>query len=218
MKGDKIKVNLLGARMIPQVSDDLKERLGLRPEEKSVGILTSDCDDACYAAIDAATKTTPVRVVYSRSMYAGSSNASTALAGEWIGILAAATPADARAGMEATAAYLNEECCFESANDEDSIVFFSHCISRSGTYLSEQCGLPAGAPLAYVIAPPMEAMLGLDAALKAAEVRLVQFYGPPSETNFAGGLLTGEQADCRAACEAFRTAVIDAADDPDSMR
>ena len=27
MKGDKIKVNLLGARMIPQVSDDLRERL-----------------------------------------------------------------------------------------------------------------------------------------------------------------------------------------------
>ena len=34
-------------------------------------------------------------------------------------------------------------------------------------------------------------MVGLDAALKAADVRLCVFYGPPSETNFGGGLLTG---------------------------
>jgi len=46
-------------------------------------------------------------------------------------------------------------------------------------------------------------MIGLDAAVKAADVCLSKFYGPPSETNFAGGLLTGDQAACRAACEAF---------------
>ena len=42
-----------------------------------------------------------------------------------------------------------------------------------------------------------------DAALKAADVELRLFYGPPTETNFAGGLLTGEQAACKAACNAF---------------
>ena len=40
------------------------------------------------------------------------------------------------------------------------------------------------------------------------------FYGPPSETNFAGGLLTGDQAACKAACEAFAEAVNKIADDP----
>ena len=29
------------------------------------------------------------------------------------------------------------------------------------------------------------------------------FYGPPTETNFAGGLLSGTQPACQAACEAF---------------
>ena len=218
MRGDKLKVNILGARMIPQVSDDLRERLSLLPEEQSIGILTTDCDDASYAALDAATKMTPVRVVYARSMYAGSSNASTKLAGEFIGIIAAKTPADCRSGMEAATGYIGDDCCFESANDDDSIPFFAHTISRSGTYLPSTCGQEPGIPLAYVIAPPMEAILGLDAALKAADVKLIQFYGPPSETNFAGGLLTGDQAACKAACDAFRTAVIDAAEDPDSMR
>ena len=55
-------------------------------------------------------------------------------------------------------------------------------------------------------------------ALKAAQVRIAAFYGPPSPTNFGGGLLTGSQSDCRAACEAFARAVIDVANAPISWR
>jgi ethanolamine utilization protein EutL len=40
------------------------------------------------------------------------------------------------------------------------------------------------------------------------------FYGPPSETNFAGGLLVGDQAACKAACEAFAETVCNIADAP----
>ena len=60
-------------------------------------------------------------------------------------------------------------------------------------------------------------MYALDKALKAAQVRIVEFYGPPSPTNFGGGLLTGTQSDCRAACEAFARAVIDVASHPISL-
>ena len=35
--------------------------------------------------------------------------------------------------------------------------------------------------------------MGLDAALKASDVDLVQFFAPPTETNFSGGLLTGTE-------------------------
>ena len=68
--------------------------------------------------------------------------------------------------------------------------------------------------MAYLIAPPLEAMIGLDAALKTANVTLQLFYGPPTETNFAGGLLTGEQEACKAACEAFADAVCRVAEAP----
>jgi len=57
-------------------------------------------------------------------------------------------------------------------------------------------------------------MYALDVALKAADVRLVAFYGPPSETNFGGGLLTGSQSACKAACDAFAEAVKFVADNP----
>ena len=64
-----------------------------------------------------------------------------------------------------------------------------------------------GAALAYLIAPPLEAVAGLDEAMKAADVELVQLFAPPSETNFGGGLLTGTQSACDAACAAFAEAV-----------
>lgn len=59
-------------------------------------------------------------------------------------------------------------CHFVSANDDDSICYYAHCISRTGSYLSEGCGIAEGEAIAYLIAPPLEAMYGVDAALKAA--------------------------------------------------
>ena len=33
--------------------------------------------------------------------------------------------------------------------------------------------------------------------MKAADVQMGVFYGPPSETNFGGALLTGSQSACK---------------------
>lgn len=214
MKGEPIHVKVLSVRTIPQAAEALKKALGLTSRERSLGILTTDCDDASYVAIDAATKMAAVRVVYARSFYAGSGNASTELAGEFIGILAAESPSEIRSGLDAALEYLSEGCCFESANDAGTICYFAHCISRTGSYLSGVAGIPEGTPMAYLIAPPLEAMMGIDAALKAADVKMACFYGPPTETNFAGALLTGEQAACLAACGAFANMVQDVADEP----
>ena len=71
-----------------------------------------------------------------------------------------------------------------------------------------------GSAIAYLIAPPLESMYGLDAALKAADVKLCKLYSPPSETNFGGGLLSGPQSACNAACEAFARAVAEVAQRP----
>ena len=214
MKHDKIKTTVLSVKMIPNVDPMLREALKLQEDERSLGLITTDCDDVSYAAMDEATKKAEVRVAYARSMYAGAANASTKLAGEFIGILAGRNPAEVRSGLEAASLYIEQDACFYSANDDDSIVYFAHCISRTGTYLSEAAGVREGTAMAYLIAPPLEAMVGLDAALKAAQVELKVFYGPPSETNFAGGLLTGDQAACKAACEAFAEAVNNIADHP----
>lgn len=213
MKGDVIKANILSAKIISNINESLAEQLGLFENERSIGLVTSDSDDVTYVALDEATKKANVRVVYAKSLYAGSSNASTKLAGEIIGVIAGETPADVKSGLDALIYFAENEAHFISANDDDSIVYFAHCVSRPGKYLSDIAGTN-GESIAYLIAPPEEALIGLDAALKGADVEIASFYGPPSETNFAGGLLKGSQSSCKAACESFAAAIYEVAEFP----
>ena len=144
MRGDAIKATVLSVQMIPNADPALLERLQLPRQLRSLGIMTTDCDDVSYAALDEATKKANVRVAYARSMYAGAGNASTKLAGEFIGILAGEDPAEVKSGLEAAVRFVREEASFFSANDEDSIVYFAHCISRTGSYLSAGAEVPEG--------------------------------------------------------------------------
>lgn len=214
MRGDKIPVNVLSVQYIPNADPALLRSLRVPKSFTSLGIITTDCDDVAYAALDEATKKAEVRVAYARSMYAGADNANTKLAGEFIGILAGVNPEEVRSGIEAAISYIEDGVAFRSANDDGSIIYFAHCISSTGTYLSKQCKIEEGEAVAYLIAPPCEAIRALDDALKAADVELKLFYGPPSETNFAGGLVSGDQAACKAACDAFAEAVCRIADNP----
>ena len=214
MRGERIKARILSVQIIPNADPMLLKQLPIPEGHRSLGLITTDCDDVSYAALDEATKKAQVEVVYARSMYAGAANASTALAGEFIGILSAPDPEEVRSGLDAAVSYIENDAAFYQANDEGTIPYFAHCISRTGSYLSKCAGVPEGTAMAYLIAPPIEAMMGLDAAVKAADVTLNLFYGPPSETNFAGGLLTGDQAACKAACEAFAETVCKIADAP----
>ncbi|SNS12561.1 ethanolamine utilization protein EutL [Anaerovirgula multivorans] len=214
MKNDALRASVLSAKIIPNVSLDMAKELKLEEGYRSIGIVTADSDDVTYTALDEATKKADVRVAYAKSFYGGTANANTKLAGEVIGIISGPNPAEVRSGLDAVADFIENDACFYSANDDDSIAYYAHCISRTGSYLSEMAGVKEGEALAYVIAPPLEAMYALDAAMKAADVQMVCFYGPPTETNFGGGLLTGSQSACKAACDAFAEAVKFVADNP----
>ena len=207
MKGDKLRANILGIRLISNLSPELSKGLEFDEKYKSIGIITADSDDVLYTALDEATKASEVDVLYARSFYAGAGNASTKLAGEVIGILGGTSPAEVRSGIKAVEQYFADGDCFVSANADDSINYYAHTVSRTGTYLSRLAGVSEGEPLAYLIAPPLEAVYGLDAALKSADVKLVSMFAPPSETNYGGALLTGTQSACLSACMAFSQAV-----------
>ena len=205
-----IPVKILAVRYLANVSPALAEGLGAPAGYPSLGLLTTDCDDATYIALDAATKAADVEVTYGRSFYAGAANASTPYAGEVIGILAGRTPGAVKSGMEAAISAL-EQTGFEEIH---GVPCLAHTIASVGSFLAREAGIPRGSALAYLIAPPLEGMYALDAALKAADVKLCKLYAPPSETNFGGALLSGTQSACAAACEAFADAVASVAQQP----
>lgn len=214
MKYDRLGVEILAIKLIPNANDGLLGEIELPEGHRSLGLITADCDDVIYTALDEATKKAEVKVVYAKSFYGGAANANTKLAGEVIGIISGPNPAEVRSGLNAIVDFVESGVSFQSANDDDSIAYYAYCVSRTGSYLSEIAEVPEGQALAYLIAPPLEAMYALDAALKAADVEMAAFYGPPSETNFGGGLLTGSQSACKAACDAFAEAVISVANAP----
>lgn len=214
MKNDVLKASVVAAKVIPNVSPDMIKELKIPDEYKSLALITADIDDVLYTALDEATKKAEVQVVYAKSFYGGAANANSKLAGEVIGILAGPNPAEVKSGLDAVIDTIENGAYFVSANEDDSISYYAHCISRTGSYLSESAGIAEGEALAYLIAPPIEAMYALDAALKSADVRMCELYAPPSETNFGGALLTGSQSACKAACDAFAEAVQFVAENP----
>lgn len=216
MINEAIRPTVLGVKIISNVSSELAKRLNLGEEHKSLGLITADMDDVTYTALDEATKSAEVEVVYAKSMYAGAGNASTKLAGEVIGIIAGSSPAEVRSGLNAALDFMEHGSHFVSANDDNSIVYYAYCVSRTGTYLSKVADVKEGEAIAYLVAPPLEAIYGLDAALKAADVQLKQLFEPPTETNFGGALLSGSQSACKAACDAFAEAVKSVANEPKS--
>jgi ethanolamine utilization protein EutL len=209
-----IKAEVLAVRIIPNADLALSQPFQLKSHQRSLAILTCTIDDVGYTAIDEATKRADIEVVYAKSFYAGASHASGPLSGEFIGIIAGPSPDEVISGIEAARHVIENEACFEALNPEGTHSLYAHVVARTGSYLSKLANIDEGAPLAYLIAPPLEAIYGLDAALKAADVQLAAFYGPPSETNFGGGLLTGTQSACRAAAEAFRQSILEIARKP----
>lgn len=199
---------LLSVRQLEQVEPQLARSLGLDPKRHvSAGLITCDQDDSLYAALDHATKFAEVDVVYAKSFYAGSAHASGPLSGEIMGILAGPNPSEVAEGLWALREALTSKIHFVAFEGTNGPAFFPHVIAETGRYLAPLANIKVGQPMAYLIAPPQEALIGIDAALKAANVTLQKFFGPPTETNFAGAYLTGSLADVEAAARAFTEAV-----------
>ncbi|MEK5333276.1 ethanolamine utilization microcompartment protein EutL [Lysinibacillus sp. FSL W8-0992] len=215
MNPQKIMAEILAMQMIPRVNRELAAQLELKPNQHSIGLVTLTIDDVGYVALDEATKKADVAVVYAKSFYAGAAHASGPLSGEMIGIIAGSSPDEIRSGLEAIEQKIQFDTYFEAINGNESHALFAHTVASCGTYLAELADVKVGTALAYLIAPPIEAVVGLDAALKAADVELKLFFGPPSETNFGGGIVSGSQSSCQAAADAFREAIENVARNPD---
>jgi len=209
---EPIVPTVLSVRRLPSADPALIAAYGGDPaRHAALGLVTCDQDDAMYVALDEATKHAPIDVIFARSFYAGSAHASGRLSGEILGVIAASEPEAIEHGLTALLRCLAHDACFYDADGKRGVTVFPHVISSLGEYLSREAGLPPGAPMAYLVAPPIEATIGLDAALKAADVRAVRVVVPPTETNFACAWLTGSLDACEAAATAYAAAVVDVA-------
>jgi ethanolamine utilization protein EutL len=212
---EPITPTILSVRRIPRAEPSLLQMYGADPARHcSLGLVTCDQDDPTYVALDEATKHARVDVVYARSFYAGSAHSSGRLSGEILGVIAAADPEEVERGLAALVRCLEHDACFYDADGKATITVFPHVIASLGHYLSREAGLAPGDSMAYLVAPPIEAAIGVDAALKASDVRAVRTFAPPTETNFSAAWLTGDLSSCQAAATAFAEAVVHVGEHP----
>jgi ethanolamine utilization protein EutL len=212
---EPIVPTVLSVRRLPNADPAMIRAYGGDPERhRSLGLVTVDQDDPTYVALDEATKHASVDVIFAKSFYAGAAHSSGRLSGEILGVLAAAEPESIERALDALLRCLAHDACFYNADGKGTVTVFPHVISSVGEYLSKEAGIAAGEPMAYLVAPPLEASIALDAALKAASVRALRVMTPPTETNFAAAWLTGTLDECEAAAMAYAAAVVDVAQTP----
>lgn len=210
--------SLLSCRQIDAVDEQLGKALGLHPEKhRSAGLVTCDQDDSLYVALDEATKHARVDVVFARSFYAGSKHASGPFSGEILGIVAGEHPDEVAESLWALQEHIRPttgRVRFQTFAGDNQPAFLAHVVTETGSYLAPQAGLAVGEPMAYLIAPPLESVVAVDAALKVAGVKLAKHIAPPSETNFGGAFLAGTLPALEAARDAFVEAIADVARSP----
>jgi ethanolamine utilization protein EutL len=221
MKGEILRADLVAQKIIPNVDSGLAKHLKLRPDQRSLALLTASVDDITFIAVDEATKKADVEVVYCESTFSALDDPYAKLSGEAIAILAGPNPAEVRAGLEAAVEHLSAGACYIYSTDADDSMYMAHTISSSGSYLPSLCDIlevKTGTPMAYCMAPPVEMIYAVDAALKAAEVQIAGFFNPPlNTTNIAGAIFVGSQSACKAACDAFAAAAIYVANNPTEL-
>jgi len=215
-----LKPDVLAMRLIPNVHSGMAEQFGLKPEEKSIALITANIDDPLYIGGDEATKQADVRVAYCHSHYAGGNYPSGPLSGEALLVLAAPNPAEATAGLNAVVAVLDgtRYGTIELVQPKGLLAWLAYTIAAPGSYLSEAANCKPGQAIAYLAAPPLEGVYAIERALKSADVQMGAFTKPPSETNYCGALLVGTQSACRAACRAFEEGVIAVATAPTAFQ
>ena len=161
---DLIRPSVTAMRVIASVNAEFARELKLPPHIRSLGLISADSDDVTYIAADEATKQAMVEVVYGRSLYAGAAHGPSPTAGEVLIMLGGPNPAEVRAGLDAMVANIENGAAFQWANDAENTAFLAHVVSRTGSYLSSTAGITLGDPMAYLVAPPLEATYGIDAA------------------------------------------------------
>ena len=75
MKRDPLKASVLAAKIIPNASPDMLKDFDIPQNFRSLALITADCDDVTYTALDEATKKADVVVAYAKSFYGGAANA-----------------------------------------------------------------------------------------------------------------------------------------------
>lgn len=145
MKHDAIKTAVLSIKMIPNADPMLREALRLEPDERSLGLITTDCDDVSYAWrwMKRRRKRRSVWPMPGACMPAREMPA-PGLPENLLVFLPEKIRQEVRSGLEAAELYIERDAHFYSADDEDSVVILPSVFQERAVICRKRRAFPRG--------------------------------------------------------------------------
>lgn len=211
MIGDLKHGKFVANRMLTDVDDCMLEQYDLPEGYIDIGLFTTACDGVGYVAADDATKKANVQVPKIYTTYGGCGRFND---GQVFGVISGPKVSDVERGLRYVREFTENESTCYSVSDDDSTLIYAQCVSHIGSYFSKTYNLEPGSPIAFLLAPALHGSVGLDEALTQADVDVVKFWSTPVQSNMCGAILTGRQAQCVTAVNAFKDAIFDLVENP----
>lgn len=213
MIGDQVHGKLVANRLLTDVEDIMLEAYNLPEGYVDIGLFETEFEGIGYVAADDATKKANVEVVSIHSTHGGS-GLGKSNDGHVFGIISGPMVSDVERGLRYVRNYIENEAGVYSISEDDSVLIYAEYVSRIGKYFAKALDLKEGSSIAYLVAPSMYGVIGVDEALTLANVEVVKYWGDPTASNLCGAIVTGTQSQCQMAVEGFKNAIFDCAEEP----
>ncbi len=203
----QIPLHIVMQKIIANVSSEQRRIWNVPEEHTSVGIISSDCEDVMWLAVDDATKKAKMKVLQIETVYGGVQYSSRKFGGEITAIISGPKVSDVKSALHYIKDYVENHSGNYVFDEEGTLGCYVDLVPRAGKYYQETLGVKEGESIAYLVSTPVESTYGIDKALKASNARLVELFDTPSRVNTGGAILAGSESACKAAVQAFMEAV-----------
>lgn len=203
----RLNLHVVMQKVIANITPEQRRIWNVPEEHLSVGIISSDCEDVMWLAVDDATKKADFIVNQIETVYGGVAYSWSKFGGEITAIISGPKVSDVKSGLRYIREYIENHSGNYVFNEEGTLGCYVDLVPRAGKYYQKTLGVKEGESIAYLVSTPVESTYGIDKALKASNARLVDLFQTPSRVNTGGAILAGTESACKAAVEAFVEAV-----------
>lgn len=203
----RVDLHVVMQKVIANVSPEQRRIWNVPEEHQAVGLISSDCEDVMWLAVDDATKKSKIQVLHIETVYGGVQYSWSKFGGEITAVISGPKVSDVKSGLSYIRDYVENHSGNYIFDEEGTLGCYVDLVPRVGKYYSSVLDVAEGEAIAYLVSTPVESTYGIDKALKASNARLVDLFETPSRVNTGGAILAGTESACKAAVEAFMEAV-----------
>lgn len=203
----RVDLHVVMQKVIANVSPEQRRIWKVPKEHQAAGVISADCEDVMWLAVDDATKKANIEALHIETVYGGAQYSWSRFGGEITAVISGPKVSDVKSGLSYIREYVEHHSGNYIFNEEGSLGCYVDLVPRAGKYYQSVLDVREGESIAYLVSTPVESTYGIDQALKASNARLVDLFETPSRVNTGGAILAGTESACKAAVNAFMDAV-----------